>query len=125
MASMLYIYVCFYSMGCGPLHTVYMSEIFPTRTRHCGLAVTAGTHVWLFSDAYLSRGPGLQTVLHVWCNEHWRYGHFCTVTDEHVNVLCLGSGCNIPVCHAQRASKGGYSERDHLNCSLRSNAPMI
>ncbi|KAI6026094.1 general substrate transporter [Pisolithus marmoratus] len=48
MAAMLYIYVCFYSMGCGPLPTVYVSEIFPTRTRHYGLAVAAGTQ-WLFN----------------------------------------------------------------------------
>ncbi|KAI6011833.1 general substrate transporter [Pisolithus marmoratus] len=48
MAAMLYIFVCFYSMGCGPLPTVYVSEIFPTRTRHYGLAVAAGTQ-WLFN----------------------------------------------------------------------------
>ncbi|KAI6011831.1 hypothetical protein EDC04DRAFT_3145640 [Pisolithus marmoratus] len=48
MAAMLYIYVCFYSMGCGPLPWVYVSDIFPTRTRHYGLAVAAGTQ-WLFN----------------------------------------------------------------------------
>ncbi|KAH6905556.1 sugar transporter [Coprinopsis sp. MPI-PUGE-AT-0042] len=37
MAAMLYIYVCFYSMGWGPLPWVYVSDIFPTRTRHYGL----------------------------------------------------------------------------------------
>ncbi|KAI6104576.1 general substrate transporter [Pisolithus croceorrhizus] len=48
MTAMLYIYVCFYSMGRGPLPWVYVSDIFPTRTRHYGLAVAAGTQ-WLFN----------------------------------------------------------------------------
>ena len=48
MAAMLYIYVCFYSMGWGPLPWVYVSDIFPTRTRHYGLA-TASASQWLFS----------------------------------------------------------------------------
>ncbi|KAG6889244.1 hypothetical protein C0995_002456, partial [Termitomyces sp. Mi166 len=39
MAGLLYIYVCFYSIGWGPLPWVYVSDIFPTRTRHYGLAV--------------------------------------------------------------------------------------
>ena len=49
MAAMLYIYVCFYSMGWGPLPWVYVSDIFPTRTRHYGLA-TASASQWLFSE---------------------------------------------------------------------------
>ena len=48
MAAMLYIYVCFYSMGWGPLPWVYVSDIFPTRTREYGLAVASGTQ-WLWS----------------------------------------------------------------------------
>ena len=48
MAAMLYIYVCFYSMGWGPLPWVYVSDIFPTRTRHYGLAVASGSQ-WLWS----------------------------------------------------------------------------
>ena len=48
MAAMLYIYVCFYSMGWGPLPWVYVSDIFPTRTRHYGLA-TASASQWLWS----------------------------------------------------------------------------
>lgn len=48
MAAMLYIYVCFYSMGWGPLPWVYVADIFPTRTRHYGLAVASASQ-WLFS----------------------------------------------------------------------------
>ncbi|KAL4064671.1 general substrate transporter [Scleroderma yunnanense] len=47
MAAMLYIFVCFYSMGMGPVPWIYVSEIFPTRTRHYGLAIAAATW-WLF-----------------------------------------------------------------------------
>ena len=48
MAAMLYIYVCFYSMGAGPLPWIYVSDIFPTRTRHYGLAVGSSSQ-WLWS----------------------------------------------------------------------------
>ena len=68
MAAMLYIYVCFYSIGCGngtsshrdrrklphysryagPLPWVYVSDIFPTRTRHYGLAFASASQ-WLWS----------------------------------------------------------------------------
>ena len=48
MAAMLYIYVCFYSMGWGPLPWLYVSEIFPTRTRHYGMSVASASQ-WLFS----------------------------------------------------------------------------
>ena len=48
MAVLLYIYVCFYSLGWGPLPWVYSSDIFPTRTRHYGLAVASASQ-WLWS----------------------------------------------------------------------------
>jgi len=48
MAAMLYIYVCFYSMGWGPLPWVYCADIFPTRTRHYGMA-TASASQWLWN----------------------------------------------------------------------------
>jgi sugar porter (SP) family MFS transporter len=48
MAAMLYIYVCFYSIGWGPLPWVYVSDIFPTRTRHYGLAVGSASQ-WLWN----------------------------------------------------------------------------
>ena len=50
MAGLLYIYVCFYSWGWGPLPWVYVSDIFPTRTRHYGLA-TASASQWLWSKS--------------------------------------------------------------------------
>jgi len=52
MAAMLYIYVCFYSLGYGPLPWVYSSDIFPTRTRHYGLAVASASQ-WLWSASDL------------------------------------------------------------------------
>lgn len=48
MAAMIYIYVCFYSMGWGPVPWVYVADIFPTRTRHYGLAFASASQ-WLWS----------------------------------------------------------------------------
>jgi len=48
MAAMIYIYVCFYSMGWRPLPWVYVSDIFPTRTRHHGLAFGSSSQ-WLWN----------------------------------------------------------------------------
>lgn len=56
MAAMLYIYVCFYSMGWGPLPWVYVSDIFPTRTRHYGLALASASQ-WLFSQSFIDYYP--------------------------------------------------------------------
>lgn len=47
MASMIYLFVCFFSLGVGPIPWIYVSEIFPTRTRHYGLAIASATY-WLF-----------------------------------------------------------------------------
>ena len=52
MAGMLYIYACFYAMGWGPMPWIYVSDIFPTRTRHFGLATASATQ-WLFSERVL------------------------------------------------------------------------
>ncbi|OCB83889.1 sugar transporter [Sanghuangporus baumii] len=53
MAAMLYIYVAFYSMGWGPLPWVYVSDIFPTRTRHYGLSVASASQwLWNFVVSY-------------------------------------------------------------------------
>jgi len=53
MAAMLYIYVCFYSMGWGPLPWVYTADIFPTRTRHYGLSMgSASQWLWNFVISY-------------------------------------------------------------------------
>ncbi|KAJ7900434.1 general substrate transporter, partial [Mycena leptocephala] len=48
MAAMLFIYVCFFSVGWGDIARLYCAEIFPTRTRHYGLAVASGSQ-WLFN----------------------------------------------------------------------------
>ncbi|KAF9457626.1 general substrate transporter [Collybia nuda] len=48
MAAMLYIHACFFAMGWGPIPWVYVSEIFPTKTRHYGLALASATQ-WLFN----------------------------------------------------------------------------
>ncbi|KIY44094.1 sugar transporter [Fistulina hepatica ATCC 64428] len=58
MAALLYIYVCFYSMGVGPLPWVYVADIFPTRTRHFGLA-TASASQWLWNFVVSKVTPNL------------------------------------------------------------------
>jgi len=62
MAAMLYIYVCFYSMGWGPLPWVYVADIFPTRTRHYGLA-TASASQWLWNFVVSKVTPQMKTNL--------------------------------------------------------------
>jgi len=62
MAAMLYIYVCFYSMGWGPLPWVYVSDIFPTRTRHYGLALASSSQ-WLWNFVVAKVTPTLNTDL--------------------------------------------------------------
>jgi sugar porter (SP) family MFS transporter len=62
MAAMLYIYVCFYSMGWGPLPWVYVSDIFPTRTRHYGLALASSSQ-WLWNFVVSKVTPDMITEL--------------------------------------------------------------
>lgn len=62
MAAMLYIYVCFYSMGWGPLPWVYVADIFPTRTRHYGLAVASASQ-WLWNFVVSKVTPQMKTNL--------------------------------------------------------------
>ncbi|KAI0644353.1 general substrate transporter [Trametes meyenii] len=62
MAAMLYIYVLMYSLGWGPLPWVYVSDIFPTRTRHYGLAVASASQ-WLFNFVVAKVTPTLETDL--------------------------------------------------------------
>ncbi|KAF8469802.1 general substrate transporter [Russula ochroleuca] len=62
MAAMLYIYVCFYSMGWGPLPWVYTSDIFPTRTRHYGMAVASSSQ-WLWNYVVAKVTPTIHTRL--------------------------------------------------------------
>ncbi|KAJ7194408.1 sugar transporter [Mycena pura] len=62
MAAMLYFYVCFYSLGWGPLPWVYSADIFPTRTRHYGLAVASASQ-WLWNFVQAKVTPGAITSL--------------------------------------------------------------
>lgn len=48
MAAMLYISAFFFAIGVGPVPWIYVSDIFPTRTRHYGLAIGTASQ-WLFS----------------------------------------------------------------------------
>ncbi|KAH6897734.1 sugar transporter [Coprinopsis sp. MPI-PUGE-AT-0042] len=80
MAAMLYIYVCFYSMGWGPLPWVYVSDIFPTRTRHYGLS-TASASQWLWNFVISKITPLLLTAL------KWKiFMMFATI-----NILAMGT----------------------------------
>ncbi|KAG9312420.1 general substrate transporter [Chiua virens] len=62
MAAMLYIYVCFYSMGWGPLPWVYVADIFPTRTRHYGLALASASQ-WLWNFVVSKITPTIEANL--------------------------------------------------------------
>ncbi|TFY83914.1 hypothetical protein EWM64_g107 [Hericium alpestre] len=62
MAAMLYIYVVFYSMGWGPLPWVYVADIFPTRTRHYGLAMASASQ-WLWNFVQSKVTPTIHTNL--------------------------------------------------------------
>ncbi|EDR07128.1 uncharacterized protein LACBIDRAFT_250584 [Laccaria bicolor S238N-H82] len=62
MAAMLYIYVCFYSLGWGPLPWVYVADIFPTRTRHYGLALASASQ-WLWNFVTSKVTPQMVTNL--------------------------------------------------------------
>ncbi|KAJ8463766.1 hypothetical protein ONZ51_g10042 [Trametes cubensis] len=62
MAAMLYIYVLMYSLGWGPIPWVYVADIFPTRTRHYGLAVASASQ-WLFNFVVAKVTPTLETNL--------------------------------------------------------------
>ena len=62
MAGLIYIYVVFYSFGVGPLPWVYVSDIFPTRTRHYGLSVASASQ-WLFNFTVSKITPTMVTKL--------------------------------------------------------------
>ncbi|OSD00102.1 general substrate transporter [Trametes coccinea BRFM310] len=62
MAGMLYIYVLMYSLGWGPIPWVYVADIFPTRTRHHGLAVASASQ-WLFNFVVAKVTQTLETDL--------------------------------------------------------------
>ncbi|KAG6847436.1 hypothetical protein H0H93_008103 [Arthromyces matolae] len=80
MAATLYIYVCFYSIGWGPFPWVYVSDIFPTRTRHFGLA-TASAWQWLLDFVVSKVTPDIitNTEYNIFLGSrlHRRYGDIC------------------------------------------------
>jgi len=62
MAGLLYIYVVIYSFGWGPVPWIYVSDIFPTRTRHYGLSAASATQ-WLFNFVISKVTPLMVTAL--------------------------------------------------------------
>ncbi|KAI0064842.1 general substrate transporter [Artomyces pyxidatus] len=62
MAALIYLYECFYSMGWGPLPWVYVSDIFPTGTRHYGVAVASASQ-WLWNFVISKITPTMNTDL--------------------------------------------------------------
>ncbi|GLB38871.1 putative major facilitator superfamily, sugar transporter (TC 2.A.1.1) family protein [Lyophyllum shimeji] len=100
MAALLYIYVCFYSMGWGPLPWVYVSDIFPTRTRHYGLA-TASASQWLWNFVVSKVTPDMIT------NLGWKiFIMFGTVNIGAMATfsLCVPSSSSLRASHRLNAS---------------------
>jgi hypothetical protein len=105
MAAMIYIYVCFYSMGWGPLPWVYVSDIFPTGTRHYGLAVASSSQ-WLWSKHILMRSranfanPGFAdfVVSRVTPTIHTRLGYkmFLMFASLNIGVMAPFALCVLP-----------------------------
>jgi len=62
MAGLIYLYCVAYSFGWGPLPWVYVSDIFPNRTRHYGLAVASASQ-WLFNFIISKITPTMETNL--------------------------------------------------------------
>jgi len=62
MAALLYLYCVAYSFGWGPLPWVYVSDIFPNRTRHYGLGVASASQ-WLFNFVVSKITPSMETHL--------------------------------------------------------------
>ncbi|KAJ3898373.1 general substrate transporter [Lentinula edodes] len=81
MAAMLYIYVCFYSMGWGPLPWVYVSDIFPTRTRHYGLAVASASQWLWIASLLISRH---QFHLTFFCRQDFVVSHQTLLIEQHL-----------------------------------------
>ncbi|KAI0064837.1 general substrate transporter [Artomyces pyxidatus] len=69
MATLLYLNECLFSIGWGPMVTVYVSDIFPNQTRHYGLA-TASASKWLWSHSKNDYRVRVQNVLAIWDARH-------------------------------------------------------
>ncbi|KAJ3820018.1 sugar transporter [Lentinula raphanica] len=62
MAAMLYLEGVCYVIGWGPLPWIYVSEIFPTRTRHYGLSLASASQ-WLWNFVISKQTPIMKTEL--------------------------------------------------------------
>ncbi|KAJ3716263.1 general substrate transporter [Lentinula guzmanii] len=62
MAAMLYLEGVCYVIGWGPLPWIYVSEIFPTRTRHYGLSFASASQ-WLWNFVISKQTPIMKTEL--------------------------------------------------------------
>ncbi|KIK53951.1 hypothetical protein GYMLUDRAFT_49119 [Collybiopsis luxurians FD-317 M1] len=62
MAAMLYLEGVCYVIGWGPLPWVYVSEIFPTKTRHYGLSIASASQ-WLWNFVISKQTPIMKTEL--------------------------------------------------------------
>ncbi|KAJ3781623.1 general substrate transporter [Lentinula aff. detonsa] len=62
MAAMLYLEGVCYVIGWGPLPWIYVSEIFPTRTRHYGLSFASASQ-WLWNFVISKQTPIMRTEL--------------------------------------------------------------
>jgi sugar porter (SP) family MFS transporter len=83
MAGLLYIYVCFYSLGWGPVPWIYVADIFPTRTRHYGLSVASGTQ-WFFNFVVAKITPFIEA------NLQWKlFMLFATINFGGMGVFSL------------------------------------
>ncbi|KAJ3891993.1 hypothetical protein GG344DRAFT_76381 [Lentinula edodes] len=81
MAAMLYIHVCFYSVGWGPLPWVYVSDIFPIRTRHYGLAVASASQWLWIASLLISRH---QFHLTFFCRQDFVVSHQTLLIEQHL-----------------------------------------
>ena len=74
MVAMIYLYVIGYSASWGPIHGVYLSEIFPTRLRSYGVGMGAATQ-WLFNFCITELTPS--AVNHIGYRTFIMFGCFC------------------------------------------------
>ncbi|KAG8872263.1 hypothetical protein FRB97_007821 [Tulasnella sp. 331] len=80
MAGLIYLYCVAYSFGWGPLPWVYVSDIFPNRTRHYGLAVASASQ-WLFNFTISKVTPFMETGL----------GYKLFITFATINILGMAT----------------------------------
>ncbi|KAG8978844.1 hypothetical protein FRB94_013114 [Tulasnella sp. JGI-2019a] len=80
MAGLIYLYVVAYSFSWGPLPWVYVSDIFPNRTRHYGLAIASASQ-WLFNFTISKITPFMESAL----------GYKLFITFATINILGMAT----------------------------------